>query len=133
MARPAAPRARPIVFWTIWRPHLTMAVSFAIRLTGLGLYLGALLAAGWAIALALGPQAYAGFKAVLGSAPGKAIMAAFSFACFFHLGGGVRHLVFDAGYGFSPKAANRSAAAVFAFAVAATGLAWAAAVLIGAA
>lgn len=55
---------RPMVFWTIWRPHLTTAISISVRIAGVGLYLGALLAAAWAIALASGPHAYAAFKAL---------------------------------------------------------------------
>jgi succinate dehydrogenase / fumarate reductase cytochrome b subunit len=108
-----------------------MAVSITVRMTGVGLYFGALLAAAWAIALASGPQAYAEFKALVGSIPGKLVMIGLTFSYFFHFGGGIRHLVFDAGYGFSPKAATQSAAAVAIFAVAATAVTWLFAYLVG--
>ena len=126
-------REHPIVFWTIWRPHLTMAISITVRITGVGLYLGALLAAAWAVALASGPQTYAAFKALVGSMPGKAMMIGLTFSFFFHLGGGVRHLFFDVGYGFSPKSATQSAAAVLIFAAIATAVTWLAALTMGAA
>jgi succinate dehydrogenase / fumarate reductase cytochrome b subunit len=110
-----------------------MAVSITVRMTGAGLYLGAFMAAAWAIALAAGPQAYAGFKALVGSIPGKLVMIGLTFSFFFHFAGGIRHLVFDAGYGFSPKAATQSAAAVVIFAVAATAVTWLLAYAVGAA
>jgi len=122
-----------MVIWHIWRPHLTMVVSLATRITGIGLYLAALIAAAWAVALAGGPDSYARFKALLGSWPGKAVMAGLTFSLFFHLGGGFRHLVFDTGHGFRPKTATLSAAAVLLFAVAATVITWAIAVAMGAA
>jgi len=44
---------------------------------------------------------------------------------FYHLGNGVRHLVWDVGYGFAPQTATRSAWLVIAFAVLATLALWA--------
>lgn len=124
MDKKPAHRERPVVIWHSWRPHLTMVVSIANRITGVGLYLGALIAAAWAIALASGPHTYARFQTMLGSWPGKVVMIGMTFSYFFHFGGGIRHLVFDAGYGFHPKAATQSAAAVLIFAIAATAIVW---------
>jgi succinate dehydrogenase / fumarate reductase cytochrome b subunit len=50
----------------VWRWHITMATSILHRATGCALYVGALIAAAWAIALAQGPDRYAQFKALLG-------------------------------------------------------------------
>ena len=55
----------------VWRWHLTMLTSILHRASGLGLYGGALIAAGWAVALAQGPETYGWYKALLGSLPGN--------------------------------------------------------------
>jgi len=109
---------------SVWRWHITMATSIAHRATGVALYVGALIAAAWAISLAGGPDAYATFKAVMGSPIGLLVMFGLSVSFFYHLANGIRHLVWDAGYGFDLKSANASAVFVFAFTAAATIAVW---------
>lgn len=109
-----------------------MVVSFATRMTGVALYGANLIVVAWAMALASGPEAYDSFKHLLGSWPGRPIMLGITFAAYFHLGGGVRHLVFDAGYGFATRTATRSALGVIVFAVVATSATWILAYAVGA-
>jgi succinate dehydrogenase / fumarate reductase cytochrome b subunit len=109
-----------------------MATSIAHRATGVALYVGALVAAAWAISLASGPDAYAAFKALMGSPLGLLVMFGFSVSFFYHLANGIRHLVWDAGHGYDLKSANASAVFVFAFTAAATLAVWAIAVMTGA-
>lgn len=116
----------------VWRWHVTMLTSILHRVTGVGLYLGGLIAAVWAISLAAGPEAYETFKAVLGSPLGKFVMFGMTLSVFYHLGNGIRHLVWDFGYGLDIKSANSSAWAVFGFTLAATLATWAIAFQIGA-
>lgn len=116
----------------VWRWHVTMLTSILHRVTGVGLYLGGLIAAAWAVSLAAGPEAYETFKAVLGSPLGKFVMFGMTLSVFYHLGNGIRHLVWDFGYGLDLKSANSSAWAVFGFTVAATLATWAIAFQIGA-
>lgn len=116
----------------VWRWHVTMLTSILHRVTGVGLYLGGLIAAAWAVSLAAGPEAYETFKAVLGSPLGKFVMFGMTLSIFYHLGNGIRHLVWDFGYGLDIKSANSSAWAVFGFTVAATLATWAIAFQIGA-
>lgn len=116
----------------VWRWHLTMATSILHRATGCALYVGALIAAAWAVALAQGPDSYALFKALLGSAPGKVVMFGLTISLFYHLANGVRHLVWDTGRGLDVKAANASAVLVIAFAAAATLAVWGIAGITGA-
>ena len=128
-----APRERPMSpHLQVWRWHITMATSIAHRATGVALYVGALIAAGWAVALASGPDAYAGFKALLGSPLGLLVMFGLTLSFFYHLANGVRHLVWDAGHGFDLKSANASGVFVFAFAAAATIAVWVVAAMTGA-
>lgn len=128
-----APRERPLSpHLQVWRWHITMATSIAHRATGVALYVGALIAAAWAISLASGPDAYAGFKALMGSPIGLVVMFGLSVSFFYHLANGVRHLVWDAGHGFDLKSANASAVFVFAFTAAATLAVWVIAAMTGA-
>jgi succinate dehydrogenase / fumarate reductase, cytochrome b subunit len=116
----------------VWRWHVTMLTSILHRVTGVGLYLGGLIAAAWAISLAAGPETYETFKAVLGSPLGKFVMFGMTLSVFYHLANGVRHLVWDLGYALDLKSANSSAYAVFGFTIAATLATWAIAAQIGA-
>lgn len=109
-----------------------MASSIANRATGVALYVGGLIAAAWALSLASGPDAYATFKAVLGSPLGLVVMFGLTVSFFYHLANGVRHLVWDAGYGFALKTANAASVFVFAFTAAATIAVWVVAAEMGA-
>ena len=77
------------------------------------------------MSLASGPDAYAAFAALAGSWIGKAGFFVLTLCVFYHLGNGVRHLVWDVGYGFAPQTATRTAWLVIAFAVLATLALWA--------
>jgi succinate dehydrogenase / fumarate reductase cytochrome b subunit len=128
------PRERPLSpHLQVWRWHITMATSILHRATGVALYVGALIAAAWAISLAQGPDSYASFKHLLGSPLGKVVMAGLTVSYFYHLANGIRHLTWDAGRGLDVKTANATAVLVFAFAAAASVAVWAIAIMTGAA
>lgn len=116
----------------VWRWHATMLTSILHRATGVALYVGALILTAWAVTLAAGPEAYATFKALLGSPLGKLVMFGLTASAFYHLANGVRHLFWDAGAGFDLKSANASGVAVFAFTAVATVAVWIIAGLTGA-
>ncbi len=116
----------------VWRWHITMWTSILHRATGVALYGGALILAGWALALAFGPDAYAMYKGLLGSLLGKVVMFGLTLSAFYHLANGVRHLVWDSGRALDIRSANASAIVVFAFAVAATVSVWGIAAMTGA-
>jgi succinate dehydrogenase / fumarate reductase cytochrome b subunit len=118
----ASPRLRPRPLsphLLQWRWHVTMAASIFNRLTGAALYAGWLVFAGWALALASGPDAYGAYCSVLASIPGQVVLFGVALSLFFHLAAGLRHLFWDAGKGFAPRTADATAIAAFAFAVAA--------------
>ncbi|HEX6860260.1 MAG TPA: succinate dehydrogenase, cytochrome b556 subunit [Caulobacteraceae bacterium] len=118
-------------FTTVWRWHLTMFTSIMHRVTGVGLYGGALIAAGWAIALASGPDAYAAYMGLLGSILGRIVLFGMTVALFYHLANGIRHLVWDFGHGLDIKSANFSGVVVIAFAVTASIGLWIVAAMMG--
>lgn len=115
----------------VWRWHITMLTSILHRVTGCALYAAGLAAAWWAIALAGGPDSYAFFLMVWGSWFGKVALLGFTGALFFHLGNGVRHIVWDFGHGLSKEDASASSFAVLGFAIAATLAVWAIAFTMG--
>jgi succinate dehydrogenase / fumarate reductase cytochrome b subunit len=111
-ARPLSPHL------SIWRWHVTMAVSILHRVTGSALYVGAILFAGWLASVAAGPEVYAPVAALLSSPLGQLGLYALVGALAFHLANGVRHLVLDTGRGMNPSDADSSAwfSILFAFA-----------------
>ena len=118
-------RERPLSpFVQVWRWHVTMAASILNRVAGVALYIGALMLAGWALALASGPDAYAGYMGLLVSIPGRLVLFGLTLALFFHLASGVRHLVWDFGRGFAPRSADATAWLAFGFALAASLAIW---------
>ena len=108
----------------IFRWYLTMALSIGHRVTGIGLALGILLLTWWLLALASGPEAFATVQTVMRSWFGVLILVIYTLIVFYHMGNGIRHLIWDAGYGFDPTTAFRSGIAVLVFAGAATLLVW---------
>ena len=114
------PHSRPLSpHLQVWRWHITMFASIATRATGVALYVGLLVMAGWALALAFGPGAYGGYMSLLGSPLGLLVLFGLAVSNFYHLAAGVRHLSFDSGRGFLPSSANLTAWLCIAFAVAA--------------
>jgi succinate dehydrogenase / fumarate reductase cytochrome b subunit len=117
---------------SVWRWHATMLSSILHRASGCALYAGALILAGWAITLAVGPECYAGYMAIMGGPLGKLVLLALTAAIFYHTANGIRHLTWDAGKGFDPKFSDLTAVVVIAFTVAATAAVWGIAAITGA-
>ena len=108
----------------IYRWQITMVLSILHRMTGVALGGGAVLLTWWLVAAAAAPEAFAAAKAVLGSWFGRAVLLGFTWAFFYHLCNGVRHLAWDAGWGFDLKTMTRSGWAVVGASAALTLLAW---------
>src|SRR6476659_2242309 len=94
--RPLSPHLQ-IYRWT-W----TMAMSIVHRATGGALYFGTVLVAVWLLSLASGPEAYARAGCYFGSIIGRLVLFAYTFILMQHLVGGIRHLIWDFGYGMEP-------------------------------
>lgn len=108
----------------IYRPQLTSVLSIAHRFTGLALAVGTVLLAWWLVALASGEDAFNAAQGFIGSWLGKLLLLGWSFALFFHLANGIRHLFWDAGYGFDLKTTYASGWTVVAASALLTVLAW---------
>jgi succinate dehydrogenase / fumarate reductase cytochrome b subunit len=90
----------------VWRWHVTMLASILTRITGSALYGATALIVLWLGALAFGPDAYATFVGLAGSPLGLIVWFGLTVCLMYHLAAGVRHLIWDAGTGLSPKAAD---------------------------
>jgi succinate dehydrogenase / fumarate reductase cytochrome b subunit len=101
-----------------------MALSILHRVTGCALSVGLLLFVYWLAALATGEEAYATALTVFSHQVTKLVLFAFSFAFFYHLVNGVRHLAWDTGHGLERKAARTSGWVAFLGAVALTVFFW---------
>ena len=122
-------RERPLSpHLSVWRWHVTMAASILTRATGVALYGGAFVLAGWAVCLAMGPEWYAAGMSILGSIPGKVVLFGLTVSLFYHLAAGLRHIGWDLGYAMGPRVSDMTAAAAMSFglfaAVAVWALAW---------
>ena len=109
---------------SIYRWPITMALSILHRATGVALSVGLMAMAFWLLSAATGSDKYAEFVALFDSIIGCLLLIGWSFAFFFHLMNGVRHLVWDTGRGFDKRQANASAWFVLITAVALTIVLW---------
>lgn len=98
--------------FTVYRWPITMTLSILHRSTGAALSVGFAVLALWLISAASGSESYAEINGFLRSGMGRLLLIGWSFAFFFHLSNGVRHLFWDTGRGFEKSQANASAWAV---------------------
>lgn len=90
-------------------PHLQVYNMFALtsflsilhRVFGAALFVGTLLFVYWIGSAAYGPECYEAAMNFLGSWFGYLLIFGWSFALFYHLCNGVRHLMWDTGRGFA--------------------------------
>jgi len=108
----------------IYKPQFTSVLSILHRITGVALALGTLLLVYWLMAAAAGPDRFAQAQGLIGSIVGRLLLFGWSFALFYHLLNGIRHLFWDAGKGFELKTAFISGWLVVAGAVLFTLIAW---------
>lgn len=113
----------------VYRWQLTMLTSIVHRMSGVVLSIGAVLVAAWLIAAAMGEEAYAVVNGHLGAWYGRLVLLGFSFALFYHLCNGVRHMIWDTGAAMSKDAARISGYVMLVTTVVLTATAWGLALL----
>lgn len=102
-------RGRPVSpHLSIYRWPVTMTLSILHRASGVTLSVGFILLAVWLVSAAEGREAHERLAALLQSAGGRIALVGLSFAFFFHMSNGIRHLIWDLGYGFEIRQANAS-------------------------
>lgn len=109
----------------IYKWQVSNTLSILHRMTGVVLSIGALALLAWIVAAAAGTESYARVQGLLAGPLGMLLLFGCSASFFYHLGNGIRHLVWDAGYGFDREVARLSGWATFVGAVIVTALFWA--------
>jgi len=92
----------------IYRWHISSLLSITHRIAGVINLLALIFIFFWLIALNLGESNYESFLLIINSFFGKFILIGFTWSMSFHLLSGLRHLVWDLGYGYEIKTANIS-------------------------
>lgn len=108
----------------IYRPQLTSVLSIGYRLSGVALSFYLVGVVAWLAAAAAGPETYSPMRTLISSWPGQAFLFAGTFAFFWHLCGGIRHLVWDSVHGFELRSIYLSGWIVVAASVLLTVAAW---------
>jgi succinate dehydrogenase / fumarate reductase, cytochrome b subunit len=96
----------------VYRPLYTLTLSILHRASGLYLSACGFLFVAWIGAAAMGPTALDCVNRFYSSLPMRIVLALALAAFWYHLFAGVRHLFWDAGYGFEKRSARRSGAMV---------------------
>jgi succinate dehydrogenase / fumarate reductase, cytochrome b subunit len=94
-ARPLSPHL------SIYRWQIQMVTSILHRATGIALAFGTVLLCVALLALASGPEAFDGVRALCASWIGLVLLFGWTWAFSFHLLNGIRHLLQDVGMGYS--------------------------------
>jgi succinate dehydrogenase / fumarate reductase cytochrome b subunit len=92
----------------IYKPQLTSLLSILHRASGVALSIGSVILVSWVVALSLGETTYSSYSMIINNWFGKLVLFGFTFGLFYHLSNGIRHLFWDAGYGYDLKVAYTS-------------------------
>ena len=124
-AATAKSRPRPLSpHLEIYRLTITMVMSIVHRITGFGLYVGVLLLAWFLISASMDAAAFGAFTAFLQSIVGQLVLFGFTWALFHHMLGGIRHFIWDAGYGLDAPMRDQLAWGTLVGSVALTLVVW---------
>ena len=108
----------------VYKPQLTSILSILHRGTGIVLSIGSIFLVTWILVLTLGESAYQIYSQLVNNWFGKLVIFGFTFGLFYHLSNGIRHLFWDAGYGYDLKDAYISGFAVIISSISLTLITW---------
>ncbi len=110
---------------SVWKWHPTMLSSILHRATGVVLYFGLIKLSVVLAFLAAGPKWFAMVEPLVYSPLGALVFFALAGILIYHFLNGIRHLVWDVGFGFDAKFANTMSIVIIIISVfAATALTW---------
>ena len=92
---------------TIYRPQMTSISSIFVRITGNALLASTLLLIAWLLAASTSAAAFAWVQCVITSWFGDLVFLLSLWAVWYHMLGGLRHLIWDTGRGLELKTAER--------------------------
>ena len=108
----------------IYRWHISSLLSITHRIVGIINLLALFFIFFWLLTLSFGESSYELFLLIINSFLGKFILIGFTWSMSFHLLSGIRHLIWDLGYGFEIKTANISGAVVIILSLLLTVIFW---------
>ena len=108
----------------IYRWHISSLLSITHRISGIINLFSFVLIFFWVLILSLGENNYELFLLFINSFVGKFVLIGFTWSMNFHILSGIRHLVWDMGYGFEIKTANISGIIVIISSLIATATFW---------
>jgi succinate dehydrogenase / fumarate reductase cytochrome b subunit len=115
----------PFMLGPYYKPQLTSMLSITHRLTGVALTFGAFLLAWWLLAIAAGPSAYAVFSGIARGIVGQVVLIGLTFCLVYHFLNGIRHLLWDIGWGLEIPTTYKTGWAVVVLSVLGTAIvAW---------
>lgn len=117
-ARPRSPDVH------IYRPQLTSVLSITHRATGVLLSLGSIVLVAWLVVIASGADSYAALTGFFSSWIGIVLLIGWTYALFYHLCNGIRHLCWDLDFGFELRSIYLSGWVVVAISVMLTLVTW---------
>jgi succinate dehydrogenase / fumarate reductase cytochrome b subunit len=109
----------------IYTPQMTSILSIMNRVTGIALSAGTLLLVWWLVAAASGPAAFNTVQGFIASPVGLFVLFGWTASLFFHFYNGIRHLAWDAGFGYDLPQTYASGWAVVIATVVSSILVWA--------
>jgi succinate dehydrogenase / fumarate reductase cytochrome b subunit len=108
----------------VYRWSLSMALSILHRISGVALSAGAILLVWWLMAVAAGGDHYARFVTCVSSPLGQVALFGWTLAVVYHLLSGLRHLLWDTGWGFERERAQMTGWLVVVGTVVLTAVVW---------
>ena len=108
----------------VYKPQITSVLSIFHRITGVALTFGLTLSVAWIFTLSLGEEYFEYFSLFIKSWFGLLILFGFTFALNYHFCNGIRHLFWDAGYGYEIETVHKSGLAVLVVSFSLTFLIW---------
>ncbi len=108
----------------IYKPLVNMVMSIIHRITGAALYFGSALLAWWLISAATSPEYFNYVASWFQTWPGKVVMLGYTWALLHHMMGGLRHFIWDLGYGYDLDTIDKLSWGSAAISLIATALIW---------
>ena len=101
---------------SVYKPQITMVLSITHRILGSFLAVSTPVLVYWLMTIASGPEAYSALQDCFSHWFAKLILLAWTFAFFYHMCNGIRHLFWDVGRGYEIENLYKSGYAVVAVA-----------------
>ena len=108
----------------IYKWQITMILSICHRASGIALGLGTLLLVSWLLCLALGPSSFSIINLIINHWFGQFVLFGYSVVIFYHFFNGIRHLMWDFGYGYEMNTVYTTGYLVIIFSLILTAIIW---------